>query len=140
MSKPLSEVMANPELVPFLGSELAIEAQKEQHPVGGVTFTLSFAPGIFDRSARERKIKVPVFIMDEFGNQPSVQPEYQLSSKGANITDTVQVPMQMSETASPIRDIFIVADPLNSIVECKKTNGWKRVNVGRIVARSMQPV
>jgi len=140
MSKPLSEIMANPELVPFLGSELSIDAQKEQHPVDEVTFTLTFTPGIFDMNAPERNIKVPVFIMDEFGNKPSVQPEYQLSSKGAKVTATVQVPMRMvPETFNASRDIFIVADPLNSIVECKETDSWKRVNVSGIAAsRPMQ--
>jgi hypothetical protein len=140
MSKPLSEIMANPELVPFLGSELSIDAQAEQHPVNEVTFTLTFASGIFDMNAPERNIKVPVFIMDEFGNKPLVQPEYQLSSRGAKVTATVQVPMRMApETFNASRDIFVVADPLNSIVECKETDSWKKVSVSGIAAsRPMQ--
>jgi len=134
MAKPLAEIIANPELLPFLGSELSIDAEKEQPAVDEVTFTLTFTPGIFDTNAPERNITVPVFIMDEFGNRPLVQPEYQLSSKGAKVSATVQVPVQLPERMNPSRDIFIVADPLNSIVECKKDDGWKKVSVSGVKA------
>jgi hypothetical protein len=127
LSKPLSQIVADPVTLELLRFDIRVSAQSSQP--GGfqrIQFTISSAPGVIEMFTPKTTKKVDVLFMDEFGNH-TTKP-YHLSSKGETQVDTVEVPLadpaKLHGSTDRGRTIYVLADPLNQIYERTEANNF----------------
>ena len=127
ITKPIAEIVKDPQLASRLRLDIAVSAKPIQMSVEECTFTVSLSPGILQMVQPPYTVNVTVLLMDVFGNMASVN--VPLKSTGQTITQAVNVPIADRAVLGfpdPGRIMFVIVDPLNSIVERNEGNNWAK--------------